>query len=533
MNPGTEPHERHSFTPGPPYPFGQGRPLPEMPPRVNAHDEPSQWNGMVAVIREPDEWSADEPSFHVPEWSSLGCSEIRPDQMSRHTLVLGETGSGKTKSAIFPLVGAGLEYGTSAGRELAPSMLIIDPKREIEAYARRVNEDLGLGRKIISCDAAADGWVLDLFEGTDPRTLTADEYVSRVYAVSVAAAREVGGDGTTAFFTSQSESVLRQLVSVDLFLWRRGGTELVDEFWNFLETWLHQYVEKTRGTSLICDPFNYLERYAILLNLTVLAKETVVHEYVKACRRFEVPSVMTFIYASLETLADETFSSIVATMNNRLSELSSPDFAKHVSLHPFVPPKAATRLSAMRALNEGEIVCYYPRDSSTTATMIGKCLKSKFFELTFARTATKRPFMYVCDEFQRFITNDPTSGEQSFLDRCRAYRAVSVLATQSIAALVYALSQDGSGPSDSAALEILFNNTGNKLFFRNTDSTTSERLMLLLPAPWMKDKPHVAAARPVSTLQVGECYFLLSDGRWGRRRIDISRRPSASGAAQA
>lgn len=56
----------------------------------------------------PLEW-ADEPDFALPgEW--LHMTSISPAMMSRHWMVLGETGSGKTKSVILPLLNSLLEY---------------------------------------------------------------------------------------------------------------------------------------------------------------------------------------------------------------------------------------------------------------------------------------------------------------------------------------------------------------------------------------------------------------------------------------
>lgn len=57
----------------------------------------------------PLEWNG-EPDFQMGfEW--LGRSVIPAQEMSRHWLILGETGSGKTRSAVMPLLHALLRYG--------------------------------------------------------------------------------------------------------------------------------------------------------------------------------------------------------------------------------------------------------------------------------------------------------------------------------------------------------------------------------------------------------------------------------------
>ena len=180
----------------------------------------------------------------------------------------------------------------------------------------------------------------------------------------------------------------------------------------------------------------------------------------------------------------------------------------------------------------GWCVVYRPRNTSAVATTIGRALKAGYFEGTFTRRDKQRPFFYIADEHHRLVDSHPVSGEQSFLDRCRAYRAICVLATQSVASLRYALAQatgDGAQGSE-AALEIMMANCGTKLFFRSTDTHTQDRLQKLLPTAPVQGRPHVAQVRPASTLRTGESYALLSDGGWQRRMIRIEpRRPLGEG----
>jgi DNA helicase HerA-like ATPase len=86
--------------------------------------------------------------------------------------------------------------------------------------------------------------------------------------------------------------------------------------------------------------------------------------------------------------------------------------------------------------------------------MVGRCLKSKFFEFAFERENKVRPFFYVIDEAHRFLTSGAQDGEQSLLARCRAYRIGVVLATQSIASIAYRLEQTPTGKN---GLQMLLN----------------------------------------------------------------------------
>ena len=117
-----------------------------------------------------------------------------------------------------------------------------------------------------------------------------------------------------------------------------------------------------------------------------------------------------------------------------------------------------------------------------------------------------------------FITSDPLHGEQSILDTSRSFGAFCVLASQSVASLEHALAHGGgSFRQDESAVEILWNNTASKLVFRTTDPKTASRVDDLCP-----HRPGLAGVvrvRPVSTLRTGECYAILSDGRFERRQL--------------
>jgi DNA polymerase III delta prime subunit len=218
-------------------------------------------------------------------------------------------------------------------------------------------------------------------------------------------------------------------------------------------------------------------------------------------------------------MADSTYASIYAVISSLINEQASPEFCSRISINPFEPPEML--LSTSDVIQEGRIVVYEPGKTSTVALTIGKTLKAGFFKALLVpermNNDAVRPFFYICDEFQRFITHDEDSGEQSFLDRCRAYRVCCGLATQSIASLRYSL------PSKAGehAIDVILINTGTKLFFRTTDNDTANSLSGLISAPPQPNKQHVVRVRPLSTLKPGECYYLLVNGKAGRGQIGV------------
>ena len=156
--------------------------------------------------------------------------------------------------------------------------------------------------------------------------------------------------------------------------------------------------------------------------------------------------------------------------------------------------------------------------------IVAKALKAAFFEAVLANRRRRQdgqsmPLVgYVADEFHRFVTSDRNHGEQSFLDTCRSFGGFCVLACQSISSLEHALAgTDNNVILNRAAVSILLNNTGNKLFFRSTDRALFERVDQLCPGGGALGK--VTHVRPLSTLKPGECYASLSDGRFERRQL--------------
>ena len=78
----------------------------------------------------------------IPEWAPLYQGGRVPRAgLCRHTLVLGETGSGKTVSGILPVVGAVMAPDNQA----VNCALIIDPKREIKSHVARLRHDIDVG----------------------------------------------------------------------------------------------------------------------------------------------------------------------------------------------------------------------------------------------------------------------------------------------------------------------------------------------------------------------------------------------------
>ena len=80
--------------------------------------------------------------------------------LCRHVLVLGETGCGKTQSAILPAVGALFDPDNPIG-----CALVVDPKREIDAVLRRLGAAGGVRVQLFKPRADGGGPLLNLMRG--------------------------------------------------------------------------------------------------------------------------------------------------------------------------------------------------------------------------------------------------------------------------------------------------------------------------------------------------------------------------------
>lgn len=477
-------------------------------------------------MKQAIEWKNSDSKFSIEEWSSLSKSEFTGGEMSRHFLIVGETGSGKTKSAILPLTKSILNHETQ------PSMLVVDPKNEIYQYISRYP-------KILKFDSEKMGHRINFFEGVDMSTASADYFLSKLISVQPTNIR----GGTDPYWSNMGTACLKAFLNIDLELYKRNS---LISFWRDFGSFLYGYAlelpdtqfnnqeTKTKSINATQELLNFfqssfdLEQH--LINYSKLLSSP-----------FHLMPLSAFIsseYTWLETneskvfldslirtglSAEQTFACIISVVSSIIVPFTSKEFRQAISINPFYR-KENKCMSTLDMMDMGVRLVYSPQSGSETDDLIARCVKATFFDLSFKRKNLERPFAYICDEFQRFISSDKQSGEQSFLDRCRAYRVSCILATQSIDSLRYSLSSSAKGETNAnyESINVLLNNTGNKLFFRNTDIKTTENLSKLIPAPRNPYDLHVITVRPPSTLTVGECYYLFSDGTWGRGKMKFN-----------
>jgi hypothetical protein len=414
----------------------------------------------------PFPFSDKHPKFRIPGWSALLGDEqsIGAPEMARHYLITGETGSGKSASAVMRLLEGILRYPeeepyrvyadavgkkAEAEADLRPAALVIDPKQELadiaQLEARR--------RRVIQVAYGQGGPVLHLFEGYALDKLEAFEAMDLIlkqsdfYTLDMESTRE-------PVWNMQAASILRDLMTIDVWLARRDR-QLMVRLWDDTRELAIKHNEYGADylENIRYDAANYFRAHKTLISLCCEENCMTLACYLDAADKLGVPGDMKTRLVALASLSQTTRSCVIWMANGILTDLASEELASCVSVNPIEPPRDRM-LSVQGVLEQGDVVVHVPTDSPI-ADMVGRCLKAKFFEFAFQRENKVRPFFYVVDEAHRFITAGEKDGEQSLLDRCRAYRTGVVLATQSLASMAYRLEHSGHGNN---SLQIIVNN---------------------------------------------------------------------------
>jgi len=472
----------------------------------------------------PFPFTADHPRFRIEGWSELlGKDELidAPD-MVRHFLATGETGCGKSRSAVIPLLKGILRYpeegpyaeyrkkgGLEERTELKPAAFVVDPKQELRAI---VEKNAG-GRNVIHFAYGETGPVVHFFEGLDLETLDAADAVDMILAQSQYYVQEQEKSDEPGWTTTAANHV-KDVVAIDVWLARNKGPHAVRDFWSKIAGGEKNDPEDAHyKKKLEYDPVNYFRRIQIFFALAADDSPTTLGSYLEQCLTWGVPGDLQMRLITLIGMYHSTKSGVLYSIDGILSELAADELASCVSLNPLEAPPNAVSLFAV--LNQGDVVVYTPTPyTSSVADTIARCIKTKFFDFAFARSNKVRPFFYVVDEAHRFLSAGEEDGEQGLLDRCRAYRAGVVLASQSLASMAFRL-------QNTLALQIVLNNCGNSLFFRTSDVQTQENLRERIPQAPMPDRPHVVRVRPLASLPVGCCYALRANGAWGLFQVHL------------
>ena len=497
----------------------------------------------------------------VPEWARLypPGGDVPREVLTRHTLVFGATGAGKTASVVLPILQAALR----APRGRFSGGLVLDPKRELAVLVER--EAPGRLHLLNPSEAG-----VDLMAGEADalaqllREWRYREVAQRILLRALSFERHLPTrvllDHQAPQYTTNSE------------FWDREGTALLTTVVAFVlmlidprtaapETWLGE-AEPEPESRWVCALRARARGGAGERGDNVLALAAWVFDSAFAVRpvrdgsdspfgdmpdwRFGrvaraarslwvakgeatdiVRQILEYWMPLTETSAQ--FRTIVASARAACGAAAEPALARTVyfGCEPGASSAYETGDAIGRAAGtdpDGPVLVYQPCDAASDV-FLAKVIKALFFERASAhpervRGGAELPLAcYVADEAHRFVTSDPAHGDQGFVDRARSLAVFSVHACQSIASMEHALAQRGGGQvQDRSALSIMLANTASKLFLHSSDLPTANFVDDLCPlVPGFSPLTHI---RPLSSLAVGECYAALADGRFERRQLE-------------
>ena len=449
------------------------------------------------LVRTPVPWRASDPPLVMGRNGAwFGRDSMHPSELV-NVQILGGTGSGKTASCVEPPMVALLNYAVDG---LQTAMLVIDPKRELEARVRQVLAERGeLDRLVVVGECPP----MRFFPLGSP--LNASERLAKCKAFGPLITPT--GDGS--FWHHLGMALLRDLVQLQTEVaLRTAGGRLFD----LMAQQLGSERVQTGTWGQIREILSWIRRGG-------MAKLKEASEVLERLARFSGVDCAAVNALKNYTKDDELFRQFTYACQSAdplVNALCNPDTAQFVDMD--VLPDGSRAFTDIAALvEEGKVILFCP-EAREGHRLAGKALKAKFFEAVFARQNLERPVAYVCDEAQRFITQDPESGEQNFLDRCRAYRAICVLASQSLSSMEHELGSDNAA---CTALDIISSNTPTKFILRTTDIRTTDWLRSILPGPDTPG-PHVVDVRRPAQLRIGEGYSVFADGRWGLHRARLA-----------
>jgi len=470
-------------------------------------------------------------------------SNINPFQ---HVLIMGQTGAGKNMSALNPYLQFIVD---NENHFYSSAILAIDPKNEL----RKVIEESERSYDIITRDGISQGAEIeghkkiDFFESFDHETEKHESYSDKLIKFLD---NFIDRDNTDPFWNDQADQFIRAIFELEFFVSSKHRLKAYNErFWTGFKKHLTDKIADLDYMQAHCNDENERNSYRSMVKaynkyLNVVKEEISVfkiyrfllynpfllNEYLTFLQKVYLNSENTNGYQFLDYLyqlhASKThgqFYGIVGAASNYLDVLISEELENVINFQPFMDHD--DRYSVKDCLEQSKIVLFKPDPLNQNDDKLGKVLKSLFFEFSFLRRNKNLPFFYFCDEFQKYITTDKASGEANFLDRCRSFNVACILATQSTSSLHNTLLLEGKNTSEvEASVNSMLSNIGTKFYFRSTDTNTNNDLKQLIPQSPVLNQPHIIDVRPLSTLKVGECYYSLSDGSWGRKQIKINKR---------
>jgi hypothetical protein len=352
-------------------------------------------------ICQPNQCSAN-PVIDIGPWGPLLPEPFTLEQGTRHIGIFGESGAGKTLSALLAATKGVMKLKAQPECEaLSPALFIGDVKNEIGPALEEFNREQKLGYEIISARPDSD-YRLWAFEGMD----AADNAQAIIEAI-LHLAPELSMPNNSDYWAVAGRVTLETLLRVELV--ELGHPERVRAFRDYLARRIAVALGKMDTPEpfierLKYDPDNYLLGILQLVTLIMQnhsegraatsedpasAVDPVITAYLDTARAFGVNPLLLSRFEAFARVYDSHIQSVLSIAQTLLSRLSNQAFTQHVSLDLWQPP--SNWLSLQRVMESGSIVIFGTRDETTYELQAITTMIEIMTRLIYARQDQTRP----------------------------------------------------------------------------------------------------------------------------------------------
>ncbi|MFV0417092.1 MAG: type IV secretory system conjugative DNA transfer family protein [Chthoniobacterales bacterium] len=391
----------------------------------------------------------------------LGNLKIKPVDLLAGTLVTGATGSGKTRSLVLPLIDKVVGRFGNAPDEKA-AMIVIDAKADMNEHISELFKNSPRQSDIYTLGPNGNCW-FDLFDHCRGSANQAAEFLFDLLE-SYYGAGNRGGNNDSFW----EENARRLLVCSCIVAKARHGSSLgsIPGLQVALQT-----ITSIRPNDSE-EEINFENENNCLLPLREMLTEGVAEDRIT---EKEYQHVISYCQMDILRLHSKTWGIISNMTRNYLSRLNVDAFTKLFCEHP-----GAKRITPEAIIDEGLILIinFSPVLFQSVAEPFARAVKRAICTRILQRAHLvkeegnairyinqQRPVLFVMDEFHTTLTPGGRGNEAFFLDRCREFRCMTILATQSIEAI-------RSQMPNEAVVNHLINNCRSKFFFNTTCPTT-------------------------------------------------------------
>jgi hypothetical protein len=340
-----------------------------------------------------------------PDWLTMDAKGLYTG-----ILILGSTGTGKTTACAYPFLDQMAKYKSGSQDEKIGG-LILDVKGDFWKEAVSILKRNGRGEDIVIIKPGSGYY----FNPIHYPQLDAKIIAERLY------------------------SVLENMNSND-------GRQ--DSFW------------KDKSINLLANSLNIIRLcmdYATLSDIyEILSDDNKLNniiDYAKNLIRIKSNKTATYLNELKLTVSyfagadyaglDERTKGIIKSESLRVCS----DFIKPVFKDTFCAPQEKLNFPGFHeAVNSGKIVILNMPESKygLTGKIIGIMMKLDYFRTVLNRVYksviddkvnTKRPVLFICDEYQNYVTSGDIESDAEFFARCRQSKAVNIVLTQSYSSL--------------------------------------------------------------------------------------------------